>query len=161
MHRTPDHPETIRTVEPSSNRRSYAESEGAVRISVPTPFEPSSNPVDEDGRYEDGTNAVRTVVEPATTPISDTKTARTNGTVRRYESNRGDMRGRRPKPTDDERDRCYISALTLDFPAISLGPGRKVAAGEAVWTRYVLQGDLEAIEDAQAALDRLGAEVEA
>ena len=66
----------------------------------------------------------------------------------------------RGRASDADRDLCLGSAQALDFPEIALGPGRKVAAGEVVWIRFVERsGTASDIEDAQAALDRLGAEV--
>ena len=61
--------------------------------------------------------------------------------------------------SDADRDLCLGSARALAFQEVELGPGRKVAAGETAWIKFVKQGDLEAIADAQTALDRQGAEV--
>ncbi|MCI0778035.1 MAG: hypothetical protein J4N95_07630, partial [Chloroflexi bacterium] len=59
---------------------------------------------------------------------------------------------------DDERDHCFVAAMTVSFPEIALGPGRKIAAGEEVWTQFAQRSGLAAIRTAQAALDQLGRE---
>ena len=70
----PYHPESTPTVEPSTDGRSYDESEKAVQLSVQPPIEPALNQTQEDERLNQGSIAVQPPVEPSATPISDTNT---------------------------------------------------------------------------------------
>ena len=55
-----------------------------------------------------------------------------------------------------QADLCLGAARTLDFPEIELGPGVKVAPGEASWIRFTERNDPGTVEEAQTALDRMG-----
>ena len=67
-----------------------------------------------------------------------------------------------PSPTVNayaaERDFCLGTAQALGYPEIELGPGRTIPGGEAIWLRFAANGNPDDLEDARAALDRLGKE---
>ena len=88
----PEHPETSRTVESAPSARSYGESGGAVQL----PIEPALNRAHEAERFNLGSMAFQTPIEPATSPVSDTKMGPSSGAVQRFNGDRGDMRAHTP-----------------------------------------------------------------